>query len=76
MLSVDRVAKGLPGLEGPHSGGGDSDGFSGLRVAADTCRAVPGGKVPEPGDGDRLALAEGVGDGREHGADRGDGIGL
>ena len=57
-LSVNGVAKGLSGLEGRHSRRGDGDGFAGLGVAAGTCRAVPDGEIPEPGDGDRLAPGE------------------
>ena len=63
-LSVDRVAKGLGGLERRRLRGRDRDGLTGLWVAGRSRGAAAGRELPEPGDGHRLAPREGVADGR------------
>lgn len=72
---VDGVTKGLGGLERRRARGVDLGVLAGTGIAAGASRAVPGGERAEPRNGDGLACGEGVGDGCEHGAYRGVGVG-
>ena len=69
MALAHRVARDLPRLERPLTRRGDGDRVPGAGVAAPACAARAGGEGSEPGNGDRLAPRERVGDGAEHRVD-------
>ena len=74
-LFVDRVAKGLRGLERRRPRGRDGDGLPGPRIAAGSGCAAACDELPEARDSHGLPARQRVGDGGEHDADQALGVG-
>ena len=70
LLAVDRLPEGLRRPKRRRRRGRDVDGLPGPGIASLTRRAAAGRELPEPRDGHRLVVRQGVADGGEHGADQ------